>query len=70
MVLQGVDQRRLIDADPRYLALADEILVAGPLDEVADDIVRCRAEARQRKGWIFDIYLLRRREAGAPMRSV
>ena len=53
-----------------YLGMADEMLMAGPLDDVAKDIVRCRAEARQRKGWIFDIYLLRRREAGAPMRSV
>jgi precorrin-6A synthase len=52
-----------------YLALADEILVAGPLDEVADDIVRCRAEARQRKGWIFDIYLLRRQQAARATRS-
>ncbi|MFP5070399.1 precorrin-6A synthase (deacetylating) [Pseudonocardia nantongensis] len=43
-----------------YLGTPDELLVAGPLDEVADDILRVRAEARGRKGWIMDTYLLRR----------
>ena len=49
-----------------YLGMADEMLMAGPLDDVAEDIVRCRSEARRRKGWIFDIYLLRRQQAGGP----
>lgn len=39
----------------------DEVLVAGRLGDVADRIVELRAEARQRKGWVFDVYLLRRR---------
>jgi precorrin-6A synthase len=43
-----------------YLGTPDEILVHGPLHEVADEIVRVRREAKARKGWIFDIYLLRR----------
>jgi precorrin-6A synthase len=43
-----------------YLGTPDEILIAGPLAEVADEIVATRAEARQRKGWIMDTYLLRR----------
>ncbi|OLM32507.1 Precorrin-6A synthase [Pseudonocardia sp. Ae717_Ps2] len=43
-----------------YLGTADELLVAGPLDEVADEILKVRAEARERKGWIMDTYLLRR----------
>jgi len=43
-----------------YLGMEDEILVSGPLREVADEIVRRRAEARERKGWIMDAYLLRR----------
>jgi precorrin-6A synthase len=43
-----------------YLGMDDEILVSGPLREVADEIVRRRAEARERKGWIMDAYLLRR----------
>jgi precorrin-6A synthase len=44
-----------------YLGSADELLVAGPLGEVAERIERLRAEARERKGWIMDTYLLRRR---------
>jgi precorrin-6A synthase len=43
-----------------YLGTPDEILVAGPLAEVADEIVRVRAVARARKGWMFDTYLLSR----------
>jgi len=44
-----------------YLGTPDEILVAGPLDDVSDEIERVRAAARDRKGWIMDTYLLRRR---------
>jgi precorrin-6A synthase len=43
-----------------YLGTEDEILVAGRLADVADEIVRVRGEARERKGWIMDTYLLRR----------
>jgi precorrin-6A synthase len=43
-----------------YLGTPDEILLAGPVVEIADDIERVRAEARARKGWIMDTYLLRR----------
>jgi precorrin-6A synthase len=43
-----------------YLGTPDEILISGRLSEVADEIVRVRAEARARKGWMFDTYLLRR----------
>ncbi|MEU4195625.1 precorrin-6A synthase (deacetylating) [Kribbella sp. NPDC026611] len=43
-----------------YLGTPDELLIAGPLAEVADEIERVRAEARERKGWIMDTYLLRR----------
>jgi precorrin-6A synthase len=43
-----------------YLGTPDEILIAGPLPEVAAEIVEARAEARRRKGWIMDTYLLRR----------
>ena len=46
-----------------YLGTPDELLVSGALDEVAESIVQTRREARQRIGWMFDIYLLRRREA-------
>ena len=44
-----------------YLGTKDEILVAGDLIAVRDEIVRVRSEARARKGWIMDTYLLRRR---------
>jgi precorrin-6A synthase len=43
-----------------YIGTPDEILVSGPLAEAADRIERLRAEARERKGWIMDTYLLRR----------
>ncbi|GAA0805781.1 precorrin-6A synthase (deacetylating) [Spirilliplanes yamanashiensis] len=43
-----------------YLGTPDEIAVEGPLAEVADEILRVRAEARERHGWIMDTYLLRR----------
>ncbi|MDW5330603.1 precorrin-6A synthase (deacetylating) [Plantactinospora sp. KLBMP9567] len=44
-----------------YLGTADEILVAGPLAEAGPRIVEVRRAARERKGWIMDTYLLRRR---------
>ena len=44
-----------------FLGMRDEVLVAGPLGEVAERIVALRAEARARHGWIMDTYLLRRR---------
>ncbi|MEQ8144557.1 precorrin-6A synthase (deacetylating) [Streptomyces sp. OP7] len=43
-----------------YIGTPDEILVSGPLSEAAPRIERLRAEARERKGWIMDTYLLRR----------
>ncbi|TDD81561.1 precorrin-6A synthase (deacetylating) [Actinomadura darangshiensis] len=43
-----------------YLGTPDEILIEGPVGEVADEIRAVRAEARARKGWIMDTYLLRR----------
>ena len=44
-----------------YLGAPDEILASGDLHAVRDEIARRRAEARARKGWIMDVYLLRRR---------
>ncbi len=62
----------MLDGDPRfdgldpeltihwgaYLGTPDELLVAGRLGDVAEDIRRQRREARARHGWIMDIYLL------------
>ena len=42
-----------------YLGTPDELLISGPLAEVRDEVVARRAEARSRKGWMFDTYLLR-----------
>ncbi len=43
-----------------YLGTEDELLISGPLRDVAGEIVEVRARAKADKGWIFDIYLLRR----------
>jgi precorrin-6A synthase len=43
-----------------YVGTADEILIAGALDEVAERIAAARADARERNGWIMDSYLLRK----------
>ncbi|MFJ3670009.1 precorrin-6A synthase (deacetylating) [Streptomyces sp. NPDC090106] len=43
-----------------YVGTPDEILVSGPIAEAGPRIERLRAEARERKGWIMDTYLLRR----------
>jgi precorrin-6A synthase len=45
-----------------YVGTEDEILMAGNLREVTDDIERTRSEAKARKGWIMDTYLLRKRD--------
>jgi len=45
-----------------YIGTADELLIAGKLEDVCEQIKQVREAARQRKGWIMDTYLLRRRE--------
>ena len=57
---------RLTDADldiywGAYLGMPDELLVSGDLQERKAEIAELRAAARDRKGWIMDSYLLRRR---------
>jgi precorrin-6A synthase len=44
-----------------YLGTEDEMLVSGNLKARAGEIERIRSEARGKKGWIMDTYLLRRR---------
>ncbi|HXW33479.1 MAG TPA: precorrin-6A synthase (deacetylating), partial [Acidimicrobiales bacterium] len=46
-----------------YLGTPDEILIAGTIGERGDEIERTRTAARERKGWMFDTYLLRRPES-------
>jgi precorrin-6A synthase len=58
--------RRFADQDVdiywgAYLGTADEILIAGRLSDVTDEIHRVRAAARERIGWVMDTYLMRRR---------
>ena len=48
-----------------YLGTPDEILVSGVLTEVIGRIEQLRSEARARKGWIMDTYLLRRPVSGS-----
>ncbi|MCX7365304.1 MAG: precorrin-6A synthase (deacetylating) [Alphaproteobacteria bacterium] len=43
-----------------YLGMEEEILIAGKLADVADEISRVRARARAANGWIMDTYLMRR----------
>ncbi|MGD0555478.1 MAG: precorrin-6A synthase (deacetylating) [Streptosporangiaceae bacterium] len=43
-----------------YLSLPEEVLISGPLTEVAAQISETRAKLRERHGWIMDSYLLRR----------
>lgn len=64
--LDGGEAYRDLDGDVdvwwgAFLGTPDELLVSGPLDERREEIARVRAQARERKGWMFDTYLLRRR---------
>lgn len=43
-----------------YVGTSDEIVIAGRLADVKDEILATRAAARARMGWIMDIYLLRK----------
>lgn len=43
-----------------YVGTPDEILISGKLKDVADQIERVRAAAREANGWIMDTYLLKR----------
>jgi precorrin-6A synthase len=58
-----LERRDLIIYWGAYLGTQDEILIAGPLADVAGRIREARARARERKGWIMDTYLLRRHPA-------
>ena len=44
-----------------YLGTKDEVLIAGNVADVLDDILRVRRTRRAEKGWIMDTYLVRRR---------
>lgn len=44
-----------------YVGTPDELLIAGRLADVGEQIEATRRAARERKGWIMDTYLLKRR---------
>lgn len=46
-----------------YLGTADEILVAGKVSEVMNEIDVKRREAQARNGWIMDTYMIRKPQA-------
>jgi precorrin-6A synthase len=43
-----------------YVGMPGQVLIAGPLAEVSQQIIATRAALRAQHGWIMDIYLLRR----------
>jgi precorrin-6A synthase len=49
-----------------YLGTPDELLMAGTVGAVGEQIATVRAEARERHGWIMDTYLLRPRADERP----
>ena len=65
VMLDAEDGYRQGDPDTQiywgaYVGTPDEILIAGRLGDVADDIERTRKAAREANGWIMDTYLLRK----------
>ena len=60
LAFTALDGRAATSTGARTSARRTRSSSSGPLAEVADEIVRVRAEARTRKGWMFDTYLLRR----------
>jgi precorrin-6A synthase len=51
-----------------YLGTEHEILLAGRLADIKDEIVAVRQRARERHGWIMDTYLLRKTSPDDPDR--
>jgi precorrin-6A synthase len=47
-----------------YLGMEYEILLAGRLADIREEIVTVRQQARERHGWIMDTYLLRKMSPG------
>ena len=41
------------------LGTDDEVVISGPVEQVADEINAAREECKRRAGWVMDIYLLR-----------
>jgi precorrin-6A synthase len=70
VMLDGQAAFKNVDGDMEifwgaYIGTADEILVSGKLSDVLDEIEHVRQEARSKKGWIMDTYLLRKPQKGS-----
>ena len=46
-----------------YLGTDDEILLSGKLKDVIEDLKKIRSEAKKKKGWLMDTYILRQPES-------
>lgn len=57
---QSLDPRGLHIWWGGFLGMPEQVLDKGPLSEAGPRIIKTRAEARARHGWIMDTYLLRR----------
>jgi precorrin-6A synthase len=56
----GLDDPELEVFWGAYLSTADEVLIAGRLGEVADEIAQTKQRLKAQHGWIMDTYLVRR----------
>ena len=45
-----------------YLGTEDEILLSGKLKDIIEEIKKIRRESKNKKGWLMDTYILRRKE--------
>jgi precorrin-6A synthase len=45
-----------------YLGTDDEILLSGKLKDIIEDLKKVRKEAKKKKGWLMDTYILRKPE--------
>jgi precorrin-6A synthase len=57
---QHLDPARITIWWGAYVGMAEEITLSGPLLETAPRILEARGQARERIGWIMDVYMLRR----------
>jgi len=57
---QSLDAKGLFIWWGAYLGMQGEIILSGPLGEMAATIATARAEARTRHGWIMDSYIIKR----------
>ncbi len=61
MAFQSLDPDRLHIWWGAYLGMPDQIVMSGVLAEIGPRVVAARQEARDKHGWIMDIYILKRR---------